>query len=34
MHVNVALERPVFQPSSYENLPHLSNTAEDIDVLW
>lgn len=34
MCVNVALDHPLFQPPSYENLPHLSNTAEDIVLLW
>lgn len=34
MCISVALDRPVFQPPSYENLPHPSNTAEDIDLLW
>lgn len=34
MRINVALDGPVFQPSSYENLPHLSNIAEDTDLLW
>lgn len=34
MCVNVALDHSVFQPPSYESLLHLSNVAEDVDLLW